>query len=147
MELKTVLVAAMITVILAPGIADAQKGRISIWDGVYTEAQAERGRALYMQSCSSCHGADLSGSFETPPLVGRFMPYWSGSTLDALFDYVSTAMPMHNPGALSAGANIDIVAFILKSNNIPSGPKELSTGNLKAVNFDPAKPVSRRARK
>jgi len=147
MELKTVLVAAMMIVILAPGIAVAQKGRISVWDGVYTEAQAERGRALYKQSCSSCHGADLSGSFETPPLVGRFMPYWSGSTLDALFDYVSTAMPMHNPGALSPGANIDIVAFMLKSNDIPSGPKELSTGNLKAVNFDPAKPVSRRARK
>ena len=146
MGLKTVLAGGMMVLILAPGIAGAQ-GRISIWDGVYTDAQAERGHALYMQSCSMCHGADLSGSFETPPLVGRFMPYWSGSTLDVLFDYVSTAMPMHNPGALSAGANTDIVAFILKSNNIPSGPKELSTGNLKAVNFDPAKPVSRRARK
>ena len=147
MELKTVLVAAMMTVILAPGIAVAQKGRISIWDGVYTEAQAERGRVLYMQSCSRCHGADLSGSFETPPLVGRFMPYWSGSTLDVLFDYVSTAMPAHNPGALSAGANTDIVAFMLKSNDIPSGSKELGTGNLKAINFDPAKPAARRARK
>ena len=146
MGLKTVLAGGMMVLILAPGIAGAQ-GRISIWDGVYTDVQAKRGHVLYMQSCSMCHGADLSGSFETPPLVGRFMPYWSGSTLDVLFDYVSTAMPMHNPGALSAGANTDIVAFILKSNNIPSGPKELSTGNLKAVNFDPAKPVSRRARK
>ena len=147
MGLKTVLAVGMMTLALAPGTVVAQQGRISIWDGVYTDAQAERGRSLYMRSCASCHSADLSGTFETPPLVGRFMPYWSGSTLDALFDYVSTAMPMHNPGALSAGANIDIVAFILKSNNIPSGPKELSTGNLKAVNFDPAKPVSRRARK
>ena len=147
MGLKTVLAVGMMTLIVAPGIAVAQQGRISIWDGVYTDAQAERGRVLYMQSCSSCHGADLSGSFETPPLVGRFMPYWSGSTLDALFDYVSTAMPMHNPGALSAGANTDIVTFILKSNVIPSGSKDLGTGNLKAINFDPAKPVSRRARK
>ena len=56
-------------------------------------------------------------------------------------------MAMHNPGALSAGANTDIVAFILKSNDIPSGSKDLGTGNLKAINFDPAKPVSRRARK
>ena len=147
MGFKMVLAVGVMTLILAPGTGIAQQKRISIWDGVYTDAQAERGRALYMQSCAICHSADLSGTFETPPLVGRFMPYWSGSTLDALFDYVSTAMPMHNPGALSAGANIDIVAFILESNNIPSGPKELSTGNLKAVNFDPAKPVSRRARK
>ena len=147
MGLKTVLAMSMMTLVLAPGIAVAQQGRISIWDGVYTDAQAERGRPLYMQSCAICHSADLSGTFETPPLVGRFMPYWSGSTLDSLFDYVSTAMPLHNPGALSAGANTDIVAFILKSNDLPSGSKELSADNLKAINFDSAKPTSRRRRK
>ncbi len=147
MGLKTVLAMGMMMLVLAPGIAHAQQGRISIWDGVYTDAQAERGRPLYMQSCAICHSADLSGTFETPPLVGRFMPYWSGSTLDSLFDYVSTAMPLHNPGALSAGANIDIVAFILKSNDLPSGSKELSADNLKAINFDSAKPASRRRRK
>ena len=146
MRLKTVLAAGMLALALAPGIAGAQ-GRISIWDGVYTDAQAGRGHTLYMQSCARCHGADLSGTYEIPPLVGRFMPYWSGSTLDALFDYVSTAMPLDHPGALGAGANADIVAFILKSNDIPSGSKELSAGNLKSINFDSAKPAPRRARK
>jgi hypothetical protein len=73
------------------------------------------------------------------------MPYWSGSSLDVLFDYVSTAMPLDHPGALGAGANADILAFILKSNAIPSGSKELGTGNLKVINFDSAKP--QRARK
>jgi len=146
MRLKTVLAAGMLALALAPGIAGAQ-GRISIWDGVYTDAQAGRGHTLYMQSCARCHGADLSGTYEIPPLVGRFMPYWSGSTLDALFDYVSTAMPLDHPGALGAGANADIVAFILKSNDIPSGSKELSAGNLKSINFDSAKPASRRTRK
>jgi cytochrome c len=141
---------AIPALILTAGGAVAQthnSARISIWDGVYTEAQAERGHTLYMQSCSRCHGANLSGSFETPPLIGRFMPYWSGSTLDALFDYVSTAMPLDHPGALGAGANTDIVAFILKSNDIPSGSKDLSAGNLKSINFDSAKPASKRARK
>jgi mono/diheme cytochrome c family protein len=147
MGFKTVVAAGVTMLTLAPAAVLAQQGRISIWDGVYTDAQAERGRTLYAQNCSSCHGADLSGNFETPPLVGRFMPYWSGSTLDVLFDYISTAMPLHNPGALGASANIDIVAFVLKGNGIPSGSKELSSGNLKAINFDPAKPVSRRARK
>ena len=146
MRLKTVLAAGMLALVLAPGTAGAQ-GRISIWDGVYTDAQAGRGHTLYMQSCARCHGADLSGTYEIPPLVGRFMPYWSGSTLDALFDYVSTAMPLDHPGALGAGANADIVAFILKSNDIPSGSKELSAGNLKSINFDSAKPAPRRARK
>jgi len=131
---------------LTLGIAGAQ-ARISIWDGVYTDAQAEHGRTLYMQNCGRCHGADLSGTFEIPPLIGRFMPYWSGSTLDALFDYVSTAMPLDHPGALGAAANADILAFILKSNDIPSGAKELSTGQMKTINFDPAKPGSKRAQK
>ena len=144
MQTKTMLAAAALT--LTAGLAAAQP-RISIWDGVYSDAQAERGRTLYMQNCSRCHGADLSGNFETPPLMGRFMPYWSGSTLDALFDYVSTAMPLDHPGALGAGANADILAFLLKSNEIPAGAKELSAGNLKSINFDSAKPAAKRAHK
>ena len=131
---------------LTLGIAGAE-ARASIWDGVYTDTQAEHGRTLYMQSCGRCHGADLSGTYEIPPLIGRFMPYWSGTTLDALFDYVSTAMPLDHPGALGAAANADILAFILKSNDIPPGAKELSAGQLKAINFDSAKPGAKRARK
>ena len=146
MRLRTILATSIPVLALTAGIAVAQH-RISVWDGVYTDAQAERGHTLYMQNCSRCHGADLSGTYEIPPLVGRFMPYWSGSTLDALFDYVSTAMPLDHPGALSAGANADILAFILKSNEIPSGSKELGTANLKLVNFDSARPASRRVRK
>jgi cytochrome c len=147
MRLRTILAGTVLA--LAVGIAGAQtpvSARTSVWDGVYTDAQAMRGHTLYMQSCARCHGADLSGTFEIPPLVGRFMPYWSGSTLDALFDYVSTAMPLDHPGALGAGADADIVAFILKSNDIPSGAKELGTAGLKAINFDSAK-ASQRTRK
>jgi cytochrome c len=144
MRLRTIL-AGSLSVLMLAGTGGAQATRSSVWDGVYTDAQAERGHTLYMQSCARCHGADLSGTYEIPPLVGRFMPYWSGSTLDALFDYVSTAMPLDHPGALGAGANADIVSFILKSNAIPSGSKELSPGGLRAINFDSAKPA--RARK
>jgi cytochrome c len=146
MRLNRILAAGMTVLALAAGIGSAQ-ARISVWDGVYTDAQAERGHTLYMQNCSRCHGANLWGTYEIPPLVGRFMPYWSGSKLAALFDYVSAAMPLDHPGALSAHANADIVAFILKNNDIPSGSKELTTDSVKAINFDSAKSVSRRARK
>jgi mono/diheme cytochrome c family protein len=139
MRLRTAFATSIAVFALAAGAA-AAPARNSIWDGVYTDAQAERGHTLYMQSCSRCHGADLSGTFEIPPLVGRFMPYWSGSTLDALFDYVSTAMPLDHPGALGPAANADIVAFILKSNDIPPGSKELSAASVKAISFDSAKP-------
>jgi mono/diheme cytochrome c family protein len=145
MRLTTLLAASIAVLTIAAG-ATAAPARISIWDGVYTDAQADRGHTLYNQSCARCHGADLSGTFEIPPLVGRFMPYWSGSSLDALFDYVSTAMPLDHPGALGPGANADIVAFLLKSNAIPAGSKELSADRVKAISFDSAKPSAKRAR-
>ena len=134
--------AGLVVLVLAAGLAHAQP-RISIWDGVYTDAQAERGHTLYMQNCARCHGADLAGTYEIPPLMGRFMPYWSGSKLDALFDYVSTAMPLDHPGALGPAANTDIVAFLLKGNDIPSGSRELSGDRLKLINFDSAKPAAK----
>src|ERR1700742_1626000 len=142
----TLLATGVTALALGSGIGTAQ-ARSSVWDGVYTDAQAEHGHTLYTQSCARCHGVDLSGTFEIPPLVGRFMPYWSGSTLDALFDYVSTAMPLDHPGALGPSANADIVAFILKSNDIPSGTKELSASQMKTINFDPARPSTKRTQK
>src|SRR5258708_2624415 len=103
------------------------QARPSIWDGVYTDDQAERGNSQFQQHCARCHGAHLAGTFETPPLVGRFIPYWAGTTLDVLFDYISSAMPQDRPGSLSRAVNADITAFILKTNGFPAGAKELST--------------------
>jgi cytochrome c len=122
--------------------AAASGARAGTWDGVYTDAQAERGGVQFQQHCARCHGANLAGTFETPPLVGRFMPYWSGATMDALFDYIATATPLDRPGSLSRGTNADILAFILKANNFPAGAKELSSGSddLKTIRFDAVRP-------
>ena len=122
--------------------AAANGARAGTWDGVYTDAQATRGGVQFHQHCARCHGADLAGTFETPPLVGRFMPYWSGATLDVLFDYIATAMPLDHPGSLAPAANADILAFILKANNFPAGAKELSTDSeaQKAIRFDAVRP-------
>ncbi len=144
--MRASLIALPLLALLAGSAAAQKPTRISIWDGVYSEAQAERGHTLYMQNCGRCHGADLSGTYEIPPLMGRFMPYWSGSKLDALFDYVSTAMPLDHPGSLGAAANTDIVAYLLKANGIPAGTKELTGERLKLINFDSAAPA-RKARK
>jgi cytochrome c len=146
MRPRTIFAASIAVLVLAAG-ASAARPPTSVWDGVYTEAQAERGHTLYMQNCSRCHGANLWGTYEIPPLVGRLVPYYAGSTLDALFDYVSTAMPLGHPGSLSSSANADIVAFILKSNDIPSGSTELSADRVKAISFDSAPSAAKRAEK
>lgn len=120
----------------------ASSARAGTWDGVYTDAQAERGKVLFGQQCARCHGANLAGTFETPPLVGRFKPYWAGASLDTLLDYVATAMPLDRPGSLSRAANADIVAFLLKANDFPAGAKELSPNaeDLKTIRFDAVRP-------
>ena len=138
---RKILLTLMALAAFVPQSLQAQP-RQSVWDGVYTEEQASRGQTLFQQSCARCHGLNLAGTFETPPLVGRFIPYWAGTTLDVLFDYISTAMPLDRPGSLSPGANADIVAFILKANDFPAGTKELSAASedQKSISFDAARP-------
>ncbi len=53
-----------LTVIAVAGLAQASR---SVWDGVYTDAQAKRGQALFEQNCVSCHGPALEGDGEKHP--------------------------------------------------------------------------------
>lgn len=115
----------------------------STWDGVYTDAQAERGREQYLQHCSICHSVSLQGNNEAPPLVGRFIPDWADAPLADLYEYTSSAMPLDRPGSLSAAAYADIVAYLLKANGLPSGQNELESGTLGSIHFDIAAPLMR----
>ncbi|MBA2588208.1 MAG: cytochrome c [Alphaproteobacteria bacterium] len=132
------IILAFSMMLVAQGAQARSAHSQSIWNGAYTEDQAARGATSYQQNCARCHGAGLAGTFEIPPLMGRFVPYWSGSTLDVLVDYISRAMPLGRPGSLSPAVNADIVAFILKSNGFPAGSKELGTSAdaQKAITFD-----------
>ena len=133
-------------VFMAMALGAQAQPRQSVWDGVYTEEQASRGQTFYQQSCGRCHGANLAGTFEIPPLMGRFIPYWSGTTMDALFDYVSTAMPLDRPGSLGPTANAAIIAYLLKANGFPAGAKEFSAtaDAQKTISFDSAPPKTRK---
>src|SRR5271156_5688179 len=109
----------------------------SVWDGVYNDAQAERGGAKYAQNCAMCHGRDQEGNGEAPPLVGHFIPDWNGTSLADLFEKVQTTMPLFAPGTLSADDIADSLAFLLKANSFPSGAKALEPGSgLKSINFE-----------
>lgn len=103
----------------------------------FTTEQAERGAESYKEACAICHGAALQGAFETPALTGRFVANWSGVPLAALLDYMTHAMPLSSPGALSAEDNADILAFILRENGAPAGKKPLpaSVKALEGVRF------------
>ena len=116
--------------------------RQSVWDGVYTDIQAERGNGQYRQHCAVCHGTTLEGNGEAPPLVGQFIPDWAGTTLADLYDKISVTMPLNAPNTLRPAVAADILAYLLKENNFPSGQKELGSESdfLKAISFDVFKP-------
>ena len=108
-------------------VAAQGSSRQSVWDGVYTDAQATRGERTYTRSCEQCHGADLTGDpvMEIPALSDEaFMTSWSGKTVKQLFEHVQRSMPKDKPGSLGAGAYTDVVAFLLQANKFPSGPRE-----------------------
>ena len=133
------LAVAVLTVLA--GSAQAQA--VSVWDGVYTEAQADRGAAGFAAHCASCHGASLGGTGEAPALTGpQFLSDFDGLSLGDLFDRIRTTMPQDNPGGLTRDQYADILAFLLKSNGMTSGAKELDRRSeyLKAIGFSAAKP-------
>jgi|TARA_B100000315_G_scaffold205133_1_gene198783 mono/diheme cytochrome c family protein len=123
---KHVLVLLWVAVL--PHVLVSAQGSNSIWDGIYTDAQAERGAEEYATRCASCHAADLRGDSNSPSLLGMsFMFIWEGRTLGELFRRISTEMPTDQPGSLSAQSYAAILAFILRSNEFPAGNTELAS--------------------
>jgi len=101
-------------------------GSRSVWDGVYTKAQATRGRAVYAEECMKCHGETLGGGEAGPVLAGaQFLEKWNGKTAGMLFAVIRKSMPSDDPGNLSSRQYSDLVAYILSMNEFPAGAKEL----------------------
>jgi mono/diheme cytochrome c family protein len=107
--------------------------------GVYTTAQAERGKITYAGMCRSCHSpASHTGA--------TFEKLWKGRTVAALFAYTSTQMPKSDPGGLNPNEYADVVAYLLKMNGMPVGARELAadSASLATVVIEmPPKPAKR----
>jgi len=115
----------------------------TVWDGVFTQKQADRGKELYTTHCSECHLGTLMGSDMTPPLVGGdFLSNWTGSTLGDLFERIRKTMPISNPGSVPRDAIPDIMAYILSVNKLPVGETQLSHDAqlLKKIRIEATKP-------
>ncbi|MDQ6677638.1 MAG: cytochrome c [Acidobacteriota bacterium] len=109
----------------------SEEDRKTVWDGVYTSAQAGRGEVAYGAECSQCHGEDLSG-FSNALRGGAFMNKWREDNLGSLFTRVKS-MPPSAPGSLGNGVYLDILAYILQVNKFPSGTEELKSDVLSRI--------------
>ncbi len=119
--------------------AAAAPGARTVWDGVYTEAQAERGAAVYKSACSECHGADLTGDGFAPALTGaEFTGNWNELSLGDLFERIRISMPPSGPATVTPAQKADIVAHVLQFNKYPAGKTELEskTEALKLIKIE-----------
>lgn len=107
----------------------------TVWDGVYTEAQAARATPVFNQSCANCH--TLSSQGNRSLTGGKFWEGFTQKTVADLLSYVRTNMPNGNGGSLSASSYNDLVALILKSNSFPAGSAELVPESVSNVQIIP----------
>jgi len=135
----------------------------TVQDGVFSDAQATRGQALYAQRCAGCHGPALAGAL-APALTGdMFTNKFRMEPLSALFIQIRYAMPpvpvapapagpapagpAPAGGGAAASAQLtddqaaDLVAHILKSNGFPAGKTDFAAAD--AVNSQIAWPAGR----
>ena len=130
----------LLTMVLLPSagsvLSKAQAADVrTVWDGVYTDAQAARGTPAFSQSCSNCHTLAPQGK---GPLTGE--KFWEGfaqKTVGDLLTFVRTNMPNGNGGSLPASTYNDLVALILKSNGFPPGTVELAPETVAGVQVIP----------
>jgi mono/diheme cytochrome c family protein len=115
----------------------AQGGQAArtVQDGVYTDAQAGRGQALYAQRCAGCHGPALAGA-QAPPLTGEaFASKFRTEPLSALFIKIRYTMPPPTPPNATGAAQLtpeqgaDLVAHVLKANGFPAGKADFTAAD------------------
>jgi len=120
--------ASVVRVVLQAQGSNAQAR--TVWDGVYTADQAQRGRNFYAEHCARCHGGDLQGGEHRALTGDRFWASWQDTTLERLLRHVSSNMPHSEDGSLKGtlgpGVYADIIAYVLSRNEFPAGTAELS---------------------
>ena len=110
------------------GLFATQSGSGSVWDGVFTEDQAARGKSAYAQECAACHLDDLLGDGIAPALTGAAFDFrWGELSVADMRAAIRATMPQGAPASLSAQAYVNIISYILQANDLPSGDSELPT--------------------
>jgi PQQ-dependent dehydrogenase (methanol/ethanol family) len=121
------LAISTVVIALAAVVVFAQQKGASSQGGVYTDAQAARGKTVYDQRCALCHGARLEAGSASPLTGSAFMAKWGRGdrSVDDLFYITRTQMPYDAAGTLTRQQYIDVVAYILKVNGYAAGKTDL----------------------
>jgi mono/diheme cytochrome c family protein len=134
---------AFLLLLIASTVLSAQDND-KIWSGVYTTAQAERGKAAFLKSCSNCHNSTLDGTIRAPALHGeRFMANWINTNVDTLFTKLRDTMPATYPETVADDVKLDILTYLLQANSFPAGSSELKLDEKELANIQIVKQGAR----
>lgn len=115
----TLALAACMIVAGASALPAQEPGTVrSTLTGVFTDAQAARGKDIYVGSCRECHTPQSHTGVV-------FRNSWGGKRLSDLLAYMQERMPKNNPGSLTNEEYAAVTAYILMLNGLPSGDDEL----------------------
>ncbi len=112
-------------------VTDIAAGEVSAASGVFTAAQAARGREVYTNACARCH-------VTTQHSGATFAATWNNRRVFDLYDILYNTMPLDDPGSLSEQEYADVVAYILQLNGHPAGKGQLPTdpASLRKLRID-----------
>lgn len=134
------LVAALAVAVAAVAVVAGQTK--TVWDGVYSDGQAGRGKKGYITHCAECHNEGLQGGDLAPALKGDdFLLQWNDKSMAELFERTQKTMPQSNPGGLMPQETADILAYVLQVNRMPAGQADLPSdaAALKAITITKTK--------
>ncbi len=116
--------------LLASSVVNGQQ----LLQAPYSSVQASNGDTLYQQNCATCHLPDLQGSLEAPALNDtNFRSNWTNRGVNELLDLLRRTMPPQAPGSLDETGYLQIVAFLLRANNIRESSIELTASDNSVV--------------
>ena len=116
----------------APTPAPASPPPAAVAEGIFTDAQAGRGRNTFDEACSDCHtNSEFRG--------GAFQRNWGRRTVYSFYRTVRSTMPDDNPGGLDEQVYLDVVSYILRMNGHAPGSSELAADSpMRQVRIAPA---------
>lgn len=107
-------------------------------DGVYTSAQALRGKAVFDKTCASCHSLVPKGAVTStspgPDLGGdEFLTRWTGKPAAQLSKLILDTMPSDFSMEMTAPVSLDLTAYLLQVNKFPEGKADLTADSAKTA--------------
>jgi nitrate/TMAO reductase-like tetraheme cytochrome c subunit len=95
-------------------------------NGWFTTEQASAGEKLYQAQCGNCHGAKLEGG-SGPSLSGAaWHQMYAGAKLLTVWGEIKGPMAQYAGTTYTAQQSLDILAYLLQQNGLPSGRQPLT---------------------